>query len=193
MMRVYWCDIQPVLDQPDLFLCWCRQQGIPPEDYLCLDDAIRHLAGLQLRHIAAEGGGAGLPANVSHSGGLVVCVCGNTAAGIDAEEIVSSPTLPEGFLTPEEQRWIQAQEEPHRAFFRLWTRKESLIKAQHGVLADIPTLPPLVEKGVLLDTVDGLHIRELALLPRRYVVCLSCGETTPVELIPLSIHQIFPI
>ena len=193
MMQVYWCDIQPVLDQPEPFLRWCRQQGVRPEDYLCLDDAIRHLAGLQLRRFAAERDGAGLPANVSHSSGLVVCVCGNAAAGIDVEEILPSPALPEGFLTPEEQRWIQVQEEPHRAFSRLWTRKESLIKARRRVLADIPALPSLVEKGVLLDTVDGLHIRELSILPEQYTVSVSCGESGPMELIPLSIHQIFPI
>lgn len=193
MMRVYWCDIQPFLDQPEPFLRWCRQQGIRPEDYLCLDDAMRHLAGLQLRHFAAEENGAGLPANVSHSGRLVACVCGNTAAGIDAEEIVPSPALPDGFLTPEERRWIQAQGEPYRAFFRLWTRKESLIKARRRVLADIPALPSLVEKGVLLDIVDGLHIHEPAILPEQYAVSVSCGESGPMELIPLSIHQIFPI
>lgn len=191
-MRVYWCDIQPLLDRPEPFLRWCGRQGILPEDYLCLDDAIRHLAGLQLRHFAAEEDGAGLPANVSHSGGLVVCVCGNTAAGIDAEEIVPSPALPEGFLTPEERRWIQAQADPHRAFFRLWTRKESLIKARRRVLADIPALPSLVENGVLKDAVDGLYIQEPAILPERYAVSVSCTAEGPLEQIPLSIPQIFP-
>ena len=190
-MRVYWCSIQPLLDRPEPFIRWCRQQGISLKDYLCLDDGLRHLAGLQLRQIAAEQSGT-LPTNVSHSGDLVVCSCGKTASGIDAEEILPSPGLPVAFLTSEERRWMEAQPQPVRAFFRLWTRKESLIKARRNALADILSLPSLVAGGTLLDTVDGLHIRELDILPERYAVSISCMEDKPIEVIPLTIQQIFP-
>lgn len=191
-MRVYWCDLQPYLDRPEPFLRWCGRQGVRLEEYLRLDDALRHLAGLRLRSMAAEREGPGSPANVSHSGGLAVCVCGRPAAGIDTEEIVPAPALPTEFLTGEERRWLRAQARPERAFFQLWTRKESLVKARRGTLAELPALPALVEGDALRDVVDGLRLLELPILPERYVTTLCRPGEGAVELARLPVEALFP-
>ena len=190
-MRVYWCDVRPLLAEAEPFVRWCGRQGADLGDYLCLGDAIRHLAGLRLREIAGQAGDWAA-VSVSHGGGLAVCACGGGPLGIDAEEVVPpAGDLPLAWFTAGERAWLARQQHPLRAFFRLWTRKESLIKAENRVLADLPLLPSLVEGGVLLDRVGGLAVRELSLLPR-YVTSIAAGDEGGAELIRLPVSEIFP-
>ena len=51
-MHIFWCDITPILDEPDPFIRWCNAKGHSLAPYLRLDDAMRHLTGLQLRSLA---------------------------------------------------------------------------------------------------------------------------------------------
>ena len=193
-MRVFWCDIRPLLAQPDPFIRWCGQQGLSLDTYLRLDDAVRHLAGLQLRRVAgADASRSGDSISVSHSSGLVVCARGDAPLGLDTEEVCACPaSLPAEYFTAQERRWINVQPQPLRAFFRLWTRKESLIKAEGSDLSRMRALPSLVEKGVLLEQVGPVFLWELPILPRRYVTSICAGQAGQADLRALSVHQLFP-
>lgn len=191
-MRVYWCDLSPLLVQPAPFLRWCGASGVSLEPYLRLDDALRHLAGRRLLQLALARERPGVHTNVSHSGALVLCACGETPLGIDGEEIDWSAPPPEALLTAGERSWARAQEQPVRAFYRLWTRKESLIKAERRPLADLLVLPELVEDGRLRSRIGGLRLAELPLLPERYAVSVSAREIGPVDLIPVAPDRLFP-
>ncbi len=70
--------------------------------------------------------------NVSHSGSWVVAAFDNTKVGIDIEQIVPIDlAMTNMFFAPEEVEQLENQPSIHRLsyFYRLWTLKESYIKA----------------------------------------------------------------
>ena len=84
--------------------------------------------------------------NLSHSGQYVAMAVSDHPVGIDIEEIHPVKDSLIQILHPEEIAYINRQEDASRAFFRLWTRKESLMKCTgQGIAAipvgDIPSLP----------------------------------------------------
>lgn len=99
--------------------------------------------GLDARTITMRNGPQGKPAlvddtlsfNVSHSGGVgLFAFCGDTAVGIDVEQIRPMPdalALAERFFAAEERDWLRRTplEERDALFFRIWTCKEAFIKA----------------------------------------------------------------
>ena len=62
--------------------------------------------------------------SLSHSGNMVLCAVSDEEVGCDIE-------LPRRFFHPAEQEWLFSQPEAEQstAFFRLWTCKESFLKA----------------------------------------------------------------
>jgi 4'-phosphopantetheinyl transferase len=82
------------------------------------------------------GPGAGLPVNLSHSGELtVVCVATRRAVGVDVQRIDDDrdvTALATRFFPPDEARYVGTSVE---RFATLWTRKEALVKAGGGRLA----------------------------------------------------------
>ena len=94
--------------------------------------------------------------NVSHSGNHgLIALAPEGRLGIDVEECASHrnlDTLIETVFTPDEQAelaLIEGEERP-RAFFRLWTVKEALVKAEGTGLSLDPSLfevPPAMRRG----------------------------------------------
>jgi 4'-phosphopantetheinyl transferase len=73
----------------------------------------------------------GLEFSLSHSGNLVVCAVSHEPVGCDVEEIRKAPErVAERYFSCGEQEYLSqfAEEEYDRAFFRLWTMKESYVK-----------------------------------------------------------------
>jgi len=67
--------------------------------------------------------------NLSHSGNKVVLLVDDQDAGVDVEQIVPySGAVARRVFTPREQEWLQSRNN-EEAFFRLWTGKESIMKA----------------------------------------------------------------
>ena len=77
--------------------------------------------------------------NISHSGDWVVFLFSSSPCGIDIEKIKPDFDF-EGMMAsvfhPREIDWINGQNDRNRAFFKLWTMKESLLKAQGTGLVD---------------------------------------------------------
>ena len=72
--------------------------------------------------------------NLSHTRGLVAAACSADAVGIDVEAVDRRPPNPrvaERFFSPEEVSQLRDRtgEDTTEAFFRLWTLKESFVKA----------------------------------------------------------------
>jgi 4'-phosphopantetheinyl transferase len=70
--------------------------------------------------------------NISHSKDYVICaISENCALGIDIEKIEPQFDISDntGIFTPEEIEHIDNSPSQQAAFFRIWTRKESIIKA----------------------------------------------------------------
>lgn len=113
--------------------------------YRMPDDRKRSLgAGIIIRKILDENGlsesclkysengkpvADGLFFNVSHAGDYVVGVQSDCAVGCDIEKIVSAPfKIAEQYFSAEEAGYIKAECDGDKAFFTLWTLKESYMK-----------------------------------------------------------------
>lgn len=67
--------------------------------------------------------------NVSHAGDYVVGVSSDCEVGCDIEKIVSAPLeIAEHYFNGTEREYIKAADDKNRAFFTLWTLKESYMK-----------------------------------------------------------------
>ena len=112
------------------------------ERYRVLEDKARCLAaGLLLRRYVSRKdpskGPHGKPYfpdgpffNLSHSGKYVVLAVSSGDVGVDIEEIrPRSEKIAERCFAAAEQDWIDRQKDPVEAFYRLWTAKESIMKA----------------------------------------------------------------
>ena len=77
--------------------------------------------------------------SISHSDSLVVCAVSDCVIGADVQQV---RTLREGVAerccSAQELRWLSRQEDATLGFLRLWTRKESLLKATgQGIGCDL--------------------------------------------------------
>lgn len=73
----------------------------------------------------------GLEFNLSHSGDLVICVVSDKPVGCDIEKLREAPKgVSERCFSDGEQAYLSqfVGEEYDKAFFRLWTMKESYVK-----------------------------------------------------------------
>lgn len=77
--------------------------------------------------------------NVSHSGNWLLIAIGKVQVGVDLEWANSDfsfhDLLPSSF-SPAEQRYIASCPDARLGFYRLWTRKEALVKATAKGMAD---------------------------------------------------------
>lgn len=142
-MNIYVSDITNLLDLPGSGqLTPARRARM--QRYIRLEDRARCLAaGLLLRRVfgpeAAQRiavtplgkpylpGGAHF--SLSHSGSKVVLLTSAHEAGVDVEQIVPyCQAVARQVFSPREQAWLHEQG-TDEAFYRLWTGKESIMKA----------------------------------------------------------------
>ena len=109
------------------------------------DDRKRSLAaGIIIKHILNENGlsenslscsengkplADGLFFNESHSGNYVVGVVSDCEVGCDIEKVSSAPMkVAQHYFSPAESEYINSEPDKDRAFFTIWTLKESYMK-----------------------------------------------------------------
>ena len=118
--------------------------------------------------------------NISHSGNRVVCVLSTTGrVGIDIE--IVKPLSFDDFqtqFTANEWEVIREAPDPIAAFYRFWTAKESLIKAD-GRGLEIPLLELDVTeyRPIALDS-SNWHFQPLTCFPG-YAAHLTTEEPSP--------------
>jgi len=100
--------------------------------------------------------------NLSHSGGIVLCVLDAAPAGVDAQTLrTPRPATVRRALSRPEQTWLEAQPDPAAAFTALWALKESRAK-QSGeglLLPKISCLSVPLPEGDGSRFLDGLWFR----------------------------------
>jgi 4'-phosphopantetheinyl transferase len=111
--------------------------------------------------------------NVAHSGDWSLLAISPSAVGVDLENAATELTFKDIAtlsFSPTEQHSLDKAVDPRATFFRLWTRKEALIKATgQGIsdaLADIPAL-------------DGHHHVDLSLLGEPGPWSISSFDVAP--------------
>jgi len=89
--------------------------------------------------------------NVSHSGNWILIALAANPVGVDVEQMDASFTYQNMLsfsFNKEEISYIKSAKIPYQNFYKLWTRKESLLKATGKGLVDDLTLIP---------SLDGVH------------------------------------
>jgi 4'-phosphopantetheinyl transferase len=143
-------------------------------------------------------GGERIDFNLAHSGDLLlVAVARAIRVGVDVERIRplnDAQAIARRFFSPHEADWLQERQdaERDRAFFRLWTRKEAVLKATgEGISSGLDTISVLGADGTFPDTVRrrGAGVEEavwalIELEPANgFVGALACpAQARPVEL-----------
>jgi 4'-phosphopantetheinyl transferase len=128
--------------------------------------------------------------NLSHSGNRVICLFGGQEPlGIDIESL--TPLSFEDFqpqFTEKEWAIIRHDPTPLNAFYRFWTAKESILKADGRGLG-IP-LQSLDLSETMTLTVDGARwsVHELPLFDNYACHCAITGENPPT----IELHEIIP-
>ena len=87
--------------------------------------------------------------SISHSGPYVVCAISEEEVGVDLQRHTEVDFLPiaERFYQKEEIRLIKESEDPKRAFFDIWAKKESILKCSGvGLSRDFEKIPALQEE-----------------------------------------------
>ena len=102
--------------------------------------------------------------SLSHSGEYAVCVLSSSPVGVDVEQIRPLSILPlaDRYFTDEERAFLHRlpQSEQQTAFYRLWTAKESVLKAYGtGLTRPLNTVPIAAGETLTAD----LPLREYPL------------------------------
>lgn len=131
--------------------------------------------------------------SLSHSGDWAVCVLADAPVGIDVERVrpVRTEALARRYFTAQESALLMSLSAAERqtAFFRLWTAKESVLKAQGAGLSGGLAVP--IGYGDSLTAPTPWKLREYAFPGYQLTVC-GTGEF-PTEPIIFSSYDSVPL
>lgn len=132
--------------------------------------------------------------NLSHSGDYVMCVLSDEEVGCDVENHnANAENIAKRFFSLDEFEYIRASGGKDEAFTRLWTLKESVLKAFGTGLAYPLDGFAVVQDGVIAKTImfgDELCEYYLKSFPRVDSYCFSVCSRNPLiddELIMIDI------
>lgn len=133
--------------------------------------------------------------NISHTKGLVVCAIGNRNIGIDAELIRPfEERLLRRVCSNKEQDYvlevddIQVREE---RFFRLWTLKESFVKAiGRGIAFPLKDISFTIEEnGIIKSSVQGFKYAQVK-VSQKYILSVCMSDLSMEERI-MTYEEVF--
>lgn len=128
----------------------------------------------------------GLEFSLSHSGDLVICAVSDKSVGCDVEEIRKAPKgVAERYFSDSEQEYLDqfSGEEYDKAFFRIWTLKESYVKMTGEGMG-----VPMEEYEVIVDDcarvirdggVQGCYVSEVEI--PGYIISICAESSAHVE------------
>lgn len=125
--------------------------------------------------------------NLSHSGRYVVCVFSTAETGIDIEEMVPTDIHDfNSFFSEQEKKQIHSAPQPLKAFLRLWTIKESVIKAEgKGLSIPLQQLDTSRQGSVQLEG-ENWHIKEISLFKGYCCAIASKSTLSSIDLKKVS-------
>ena len=134
-----------------------------------------------------------LPFNLSHANGICVSAVGSFPMGVDVEPIRPlRPKVIRRICTEEERQLIAQASNPDEAFFRIWTLKESYVKAIGiGVSYPMQTIALHLEGAAISSNLPGYRFVQYV-LQNRYVLalCTTAPPEEPIHLLATSLERI---
>lgn len=132
--------------------------------------------------------------NISHTDGMVACGIGDRQLGIDVERIrpFHGPILKKVFSGAERRRMEEIRPEEHSEyFFRIWTLKESYVKAAGcGITIPLTDISfEWKEDGTLLCSVPGVSFQQ-KILKGGYVLSICTFGDDEINFEPGSVSSI---
>lgn len=102
--------------------------------------------------------------SISHSGNIVVCAMSETyQLGIDIEQLAAIDFDPfQDYMSAKEWMQIKIAKDPNREFLKIWTQKESVIKADGRGLS-IPFDRLSLKKTEITIESETWHLHEIGL------------------------------
>lgn len=200
-MKIFYCKIHDFADlRGSEYLLPQRRERM--YRYIRNEDRARCLVGgLMLRHVLGKGYGEYLAFgpyekpylkeqdvffNLSHSVSYAVIAVSHHEVGVDVEHVSPySLSVAEKCFTAEEMKWL-LQHRNRRDFYRLWTGKESVMKAVGDGLSMAP------ESFDIMPVEDGPHkIRGKTWYLywaglEEYEICAACAADEDVEMIEIK-------
>jgi 4'-phosphopantetheinyl transferase len=128
--------------------------------------------------------------NISHSGDLVVCALSDEfVMGLDIEKILPVP-LDDFKNIMSENEWKEISgSEGLSAFYRLWTMKEAVCKAEGiGLINELNNLNPEIEGCFFPHSNTFWHLHEIQ-VPHGY----SCHLAVQKKMTNLDLKKIIPL
>lgn len=199
-MKLYYCNITQIKDLHGAeYISSKRRERM--QRYLRQDDRIRCLAaGLLLRAAFGEEkykqistdfyGKPYLPGdvffNLSHSGDYVVLAVAPCEVGVDIERVTPySKSIANKCFTAAELEWLSEQA-CNQAFFKLWTGKESVMKATGLGFRMPPESFQILPMSCGIHSIAGKHwFLQWCSLPE-HVICLATATEQSIQLLPLN-------
>lgn len=119
--------------------------------------------------------------NISHSDKFAVCAFSDKEIGIDIEKIDKTRNIEKlmsRYYSKNEQDFVLNSPDPYTAFFLLWTRKESYLKAR-GIGISVS----LKNTEVLENKKDGFYFNSLLYKDMYITVCSNDNDFFGIEVI----------
>lgn len=119
--------------------------------------------------------------NLTHAGGITACYIGKSECGIDAERIRPyRPNVIKRAFSEEEKTLIENAPEAERdlLFFRLWTLKESYVKALGiGVSYPMNTAEFSFDGDEIVTNIKGYGFKQYVIDGRFVAAVCECFDT----------------
>lgn len=128
--------------------------------------------------------------NISHSGKYIICAIGkDLKIGVDIEEIKEIEFNDfNNVMTDEQWGYIHQSVYPMESFFKYWTIKESVIKADSRGLS-VPLLDIIIEKNSVHYDNRTWYLNEIC-IDRNYCSCLATNKKeVNIKMIEMNFHS----
>jgi len=128
--------------------------------------------------------------NISHSGDLVVCALSDEfEMGLDIEQILPVPLVDFKNIMSENEWKEITSDEGLTAFYRLWTMKEAVCKAEGiGLINELNNLNPGIEGCFFPHSNTFWHLHEIQ-VPHGY----SCHLAVQKKMTNLDLKKVVPL
>lgn len=130
--------------------------------------------------------------NLSHSGNFAALAYSTLPVGVDVEQVREYiPKHLEKILSPEEQIFLEQQENQFEVFTKLWTRKESFVKWKGERIFRFPNQWNMVDTIGFVQNFMGCQFCDYALTNHIISLCITDTDSIPQEVHILMAKDIF--
>lgn len=123
--------------------------------------------------------------NLSHSGNLVLCLCGTQKVGCDIQKMCEyKDKVAKRFFTEDEYRLLSVSDEKELDFTRMWTMKESILKYHgDGISGGLAAYD--FSQYLHKNRFEAYGLKFNLSVKEEYVMCI-CSETDDIRIVDIN-------